>query len=390
MIVVYLFWICFGIIFYNYIGYTILLSVLVFFKNIFIRKKNTSEDFYPDVTLVIPAYNEKDYIDAKIENTNLLNYPKDKLKVIWITDGSNDGSIEKLKNIPGINVLHEDKRNGKIGAVNRAMKYVTTPFVVFCDANSMLNTECLTEILKPFKNPRIGCVGGEKKIIKQKIDIAVGTGEGSYWNYESLIKKLESKINSVVGAAGELFAMRSELYEEVPADSIIEDFVISLMIIRKKYKNSYNERAFSEETASLNITEELKRKVRIAYGSLQTFFRNLDLLNPFLYGFFSFQYFSHKVLRWMFVPYMIPSILALNIYIILKLNSSVIFDYLLGFQLLFYFIAFLGFLLKNKKIRVGIFFMPFYLLVMNFAIIEGYFKFLTSKQSVIWEKSKRS
>ncbi len=385
-----LFWFCLLVIVYNYIGYTLLMAIIAFFKRMFFHKPAIQSDYTPEVTLLIPAYNEIDYIDSKTLNTNKLNYPEDKLKVIWVTDGSNDGSVERLKAIPNITVLHDEKRNGKIGAVNRAMDFIVTPIVIFCDANSMLNENCIQEIVKPFQNKNVGCVAGQKKIVYQKQDRAVGSGEGIYWGYESIIKNLESYVNSSVGAAGELFAIRKELYTKISSDSIIEDFVISLSIIEKSYKTKYAPFAVSTETASLNIQEEMKRKIRIAYGSIQTLFRYLNILNPFKYGFYSFQYFSHKVLRWTLVPFLIPLIFILNIILLTGNDSNIIYHIFFYFQCIFYFLVFMGLILRNYKTSARIIFIPYYLIIMNLSIIKGYIRFMGSNQSVSWEKAKRS
>ena len=146
----------------------------------------------------------------------------------------------------------------------------------------------------------------------------MGFGEGFYWTYESKIKKWESDINSTVGAAGELFAIRSNLFEPSPKDTLLDDFVISLNTVKKGFKIKYSPDAYAIETASFNVNEELKRKIRIACGGIQTMLRYPSLLNPFKFGFLSFQYFSHKVLRWTIIPFSFLFILACNFIIFLQ------------------------------------------------------------------------
>ena len=384
-----IFWTLLGIILYNYIIYPFLLAFIALVKIILKKPEHIKDIDCPEVTLLIPAYNEIDYIDRKIENTNNLNYPKEKLQIIWVTDGSDDGTYEKLKNIKEVTVFHENERNGKIGAVNRIMKNIDTPFVIFCDANTMLNKDCIREILKPFSDKKVGCVAGEKRIIQKSNKKAVSSGEGMYWKYESIIKMLESYVNSTVGAAGELFAIRTGLFEEIPGDSIVEDFVLSLSVIKKKYKTKYTRKAKAEESSSLNIKEELKRKVRIAYGSIQTLFRYPGVLNPFKTGFFSFQYFSHKVLRWTIVPLSIPFIFLLNILLYIYYPAEIIYAILLIFQIAMYILAICGMVLQNKNIKIPFFFVPFYFLVMNLSIYKGYIRYIFSKQSINWDKAKR-
>jgi cellulose synthase/poly-beta-1,6-N-acetylglucosamine synthase-like glycosyltransferase len=390
MIVQIVFWILVSAVVYNYLGYPLLLMLLAGAKRMVRRGQCPGWTEWPEVTLMVPAYNEIEYIQDKLNNTRKLDYPKDKLKVIWVTDGSNDGSPERLQKENGIIVLHQNQRSGKIGAVNRAMQLVKTPFVVFCDANSMLNAQCLKEILSPFTHPVVGCVAGEKRIVQGKNEQGVGQGEGLYWNYESLIKKLESEVNTTIGAAGELFALRTALFETIPGDSVIEDFVIALGVIKKGFKVKYAPGAISEETASASISEELKRKVRIAYGSIQAFLRNLDMLNIFKYGFTAFEYFSHKVLRWTVVPLSIPVIFLANLIVVYQPVHPGVFDLLLLLQFVFYALAFIGWVFQGKKMALALFIVPFYLLVMNYAIVRGYFRYLGKGQSVAWEKARRA
>lgn len=304
MILKILFWIFAGIILYTYIGYTIILLIISIFKrkgsktNIYI-----SDSELPEVSLVIAAYNERDIIVEKMENISCLNYPAKKIKIIWVTDGSDDGSPDLLKSYPGTEVYHQELREGKSQAINRAMKFVTTPIVIFNDANTMLNEMSVRHIAGFFMDPETACVSGEKRIISERTGNAVCAGEGAYWKYESYIKKLESRVNSAISGAGELLGLRTELFENIDKKVINDDFNISLNIIRKGYKVKYSSLSFAVEKASLNIKEELKRKVRIATGGIQSLAMNLELINPIRYGFYSFQFISHKVLRWTIVPF---------------------------------------------------------------------------------------
>jgi poly-beta-1,6-N-acetyl-D-glucosamine synthase len=186
---------------------------------------------------------------------------------------------------------------------------------------------------------------------------------------------------SIVGAAGELFSIRTNLFEEPPADTLIEDFYLSLKIAAKGFRFAYEPEAYATETASVSVKEEWKRKVRITAGGFQAMARLLDILNPFRYGLLSFQYFSHRVLRWTLAPLALLLLLVSNI----LLSMSY-----LALQILFYFIALLGYFLKDKKIKVKGFFVPYYFLVMNLAVYAGLVKYLRGKQSVVWEKAERA
>lgn len=353
-------------------------------------KQNDSEiSFEPDVTLFVAAYNEIEFISKKIENSFSLDYPKEKLHHIWLTDGSDDGTPDALTKFNDITVYHSTERKGKIGAINRGMQFVQTPIVIFSDANSILNKESVRLIINEFKNSDVGCVAGEKRIILKNKDNAVNTGEGIYWKYESFIKKCESELNSALGAVGELFAIRTELFDEIESDTILDDLIISLRIAQKGYKIKYVPEAYAIENASVNIHEELKRKTRIAYGGFQSISRLKSLLNPFKNPFLTFQYVSHKVLRWALVPFSIFLIFFANLYLAIDVNWKGFYTIFFYLQIIFYLFVLLGAMLQSRKTNLKILFAPYYLFIMNFSEISGLLRFLRKKQSVNWERAKR-
>ena len=391
-----IFFILLFLVFYTYIGYTILLWILVSIKkNITKKGQKTLEELnqLPQVCMFITAFNEIDYIEKKIKNTFDLNYPKEKIQYLWLTDGSNDGTPELLRKHTQLQVEHQAERRGKIDAMNRGMQFVQAPIVIFSDSNTSLGKESIIEIVKKFQDESVGCVAGEKRIINKKNDTAAGSGEGFYWQLESITKKLDAELNSAVGAAGELFAIRKDLFEEVEKDTLLDDFIISLRIAKKGYRIAYAPNAFAVESASANVKEELKRKTRIAAGGVQTIFRMPELLNPFKFGSLSFQYISHKVLRWTIAPFALFILFLIN-FLILVENSSWnfanIFSVFFYIQLLMYITALMGWFFENQKIRLKPFFIPYYFTAMNYATIKGFFRYFKGKQSVLWEKSKRA
>jgi cellulose synthase/poly-beta-1,6-N-acetylglucosamine synthase-like glycosyltransferase len=386
MVVEIIFWLLLAIILYSYVGYALVLVIITKFKK---NIQQPMPDEWPRVTLFIAAYNEKDIIEAKLKNTQELDYPKDKLTQLWVTDGSDDGSHLLLKQKEGVVVLHNNDRKGKISAMNRGVKYVETPIIVFCDANTMLNTQAIKEAVKCFNDPNVGCVAGEKRIIASKLEKAVGAGEGFYWKYESRIKELESRIGSTIGAAGELFAIRTELYEEVETDTLLDDFVISLRIAQKGYTVKYAPNAIACETSSASMGDELKRKIRIAAGGIQTLFRLSSLLNVFKYRMLSFKYWSHKVLRWTLVPFAMMALFFINLYLIC-INQSSLYLTVFVLQAVGYLLALLGRIFNHKQTRFKILFAPYYLVIMNYAIVLGIIRYIKGKQSVNWEKAKRA
>jgi cellulose synthase/poly-beta-1,6-N-acetylglucosamine synthase-like glycosyltransferase len=372
-----------------------MLGTIIFIRNLFgFQKKSTpiSDEDLPEITLFVAASNEKDFIDIKQRDYALLDYPKEKLRYLWVTDGSDDGSPEILKKYSGVELYHEPERKGKISAMNRGMKYVRTHIVVFSDCNTRLGKQSLRKIAELMADPKVGCVAGEKRISLNEKDTASGAGEGIYWRYESMIKRWEAELSSVIGAAGELFAVRTELYEEVEKDTLLDDFIISLRIAMKGFRVQYHPDAYAIEEASMNVKEELKRKIRISAGAIQSIIRLKVLLNFFRFGWLSLQYISHKVLRWTLVPLALLVILPLNFLLYFDNSTTLsgnIYGILLTGQLLFYVVALLGWYFENRKIQLKIFFVPYYFFIMNLSVYLGFFRYLKGNQSVNWEKAKR-
>ncbi len=392
-----LFFFCLFIVFYAYIGYGMILFLMIKVKRMISGKPELpvlpADDQLPEVTFVVAAYNEKDWMDDKIQNCLAFDYPKNKIKYLWVTDGSNDGTADVIRNYnypPDVNnrVYHEDARRGKIAAVERIMAFVDTPLVIFTDANTAVNDQAIRTIVRHYQDPKVGAVAGEKRIRMTTKDAANAAGEGIYWKYESALKRWDSELNSVVGAAGELFSLRTELFEAVPQDTLIEDFIMTLRIAQKGYKVVYEPEAFAVESSSASVKEELKRKIRIAAGGIQAIIRLSPLLNIFKYGMLTFQYVSHRVLRWTLAPLALPILLITNI--ILAMSGSPFFQFILGAQILFYVSAFIGYILERKAIKFKAFFVPYYFCIMNYAVYRGFFRIMNGSQSVIWEKAKRA
>lgn len=389
-----IFWILLFIIVYTYVGYGILLYLIIKIRRVFKigKKPNPNPDYEPEVTLFIAAYNEKDYVDEKMKNSLELDYPKEKLNIIWVTDGSDDGTPDLVRKYPNATVHHLDARNGKIGAMNRGMSFVKTPIVIFSDANTGLGKESIRRIVNLFASPKVGCVSGEKRIINKETDVASGAGEGLYWKYESTLKKWDAELYSVVGAAGELFAIRTELYRHVEHDTLLDDFIISLRVAQDGYTIQYDPDAYAIETASANVKEELKRKIRISAGGIQAIVRLRSLLNIFKYGTLSFQYISHRVLRWTLTPLCL--LILIPLLFILAYNEGFfsfgLYSTLFWLQLLFYVAALTGWFLENRETRIKILFVPYYFFIMNLSVVLGFFRYMKKSQSVNWERAKRA
>ena len=367
-----LFWIGIGIVFYTYLGYGIVLYLMVKIKELFVKPRLPRlPETLPEATLLIAAYNEEAIVASKMVNCRQLDYPADKLRLVWITDGSNDNTNERLKEYPEVTVLYQPRRQGKTAALNRALPYVNT---------------AIKEIIRQFSDPRVGCVAGEKRVEIQAEQGATA-GEGIYWKYESALKRLDYRLYSAVGAAGELFAIRTSLFEQMPPDTLLDDFILSLRIAMRGYKIAYSKEAYALESASLNMREEEKRKVRISAGGLQSVWRLRGLLNMFRYGILSFQYISHRVLRWTLTPVVLFALLPLNL--LLACTGHTLYTVILALQLAFYLLGYLGYKMEKRNIRNKLLFIPYYFLFMNINVIRGYSYLAKHKGTGAWEKAKR-
>lgn len=384
-----LFWVSLFLIFYTFFGYGILLFILVKVKRLLRpeRRKQYRFDEMPACTLVVAAFNEEAYIEEKIANSLALAYPEGKLQFVFVTDGSSDRTSEIVARYPQITLMHQPERRGKIAAVHRAVAEINTELVVFTDANTFLNTDALVNICRHYAEPSVGSVAGEKRVrIEETADATAA--EGFYWKYESKLKAWDSELYSVVGAAGELFSVRRNLYESVPSNTVLDDFMISMRIAEKGFVIIYEPDAYALEDASANIREELKRKVRIAAGGIQSVIWLKSLLIPFKHPILSFQYISHRVLRWTITPLLMILVFFLNVYLA-SVQEQGIYTLLLIGQILFYLAALIGMFLEARKLRVKALFIPYYFCVMNYAVLAGIWRFFFSEQSAIWEKALR-
>lgn len=387
-----IFWFSLVVLFYSYIGYGLVLWIYLKIDASFSKRKIAQplpEGFEPEVTLLVATYNEELIIKEKIANTFLIDYPKHKLKVIFVADGSTDDTAKIIKQYPGINLYYQPERKGKSAAINRAMPFVTSPITIFCDANTQLNKECIKEIVKHYIDPRVGAVAGEKKVEDHSpTQNTAGAGEGLYWKYESTLKDLDAQFYSVVGAAGELFSIRTSLFDPVQNDVLLDDFLISMRICQRGYRVMYEPKAFATEAPSFSMRDEQKRKVRIAAGAFQAMYMLKDLFNIFKYGKLSFQYISHRVLRWLVCPILLPILFLSNLFILLYAEEA-LFQASFLIQCIFYLLSVAGWMLMNKNIKVKVLFVPYYFLFMNISMYLGFLKFANKEQSVLWEKANR-
>lgn len=385
--IVFLTWLFLLLIFYSYLGYGLLLGGLVQAKRQRVgRPQPPVPETWPAVTLLVAAYNEAGCIAAKIDNSLALRYPGE-LRLLFVTDGSDDNTPERIRQHAEITLLHQPERRGKIAAIHRAMQQVETPIVVFSDANTLLNHEAVANLVRHFADPAVGVVAGEKRVHSAAADSASAAGESLYWRYESQLKAWDSEWHSTVGAAGELFAIRRDLYQPVAPDAIIEDFVMTMGIAARGYRIAYEPTAYAQETASLSVAEEMKRKVRIAAGAFQAMSWLRGQLSwrrqPRLW----FQYVSHRVLRWTLAP--LGLLWLLGALPLLAWQLGGLWTGLALGQAFGYLLALAGWALEQQQLRVKAFFVPYYFVMMNWSVLRGWGRYRRGQQAVTWERAAR-
>lgn len=380
------FWLGAALIIYTYLGYALVITLLARFKKS-AHKNEFATDELPTVTLVVPAYNEEDFIQKKLDNCFALNYPDQKLKLLFVADGSNDKTASIIEKNENVTLLFRPERMGKAAAINRAMQIVDTDIAVFNDANTLLAPDTILKLVQPYTNPNVAGVSGEKRIIVRQEDGTNAQGEGLYWKYESYLKRKDAEVLSVMGAAGELISFRTKQVTHLEEDTILDDFMMSLRLVEAGYEVAYVPEAQAVETASATVPDELKRKVRIAAGGWQAMQRLSSLLHFWKHPLVSFMYISHRVLRWSLSAFVLPFLLVLNVFL---LPVSPFYVATLVGQVVFYLLALRGYQTQEKPNQSKILFVPFYFTLMNYAVWAGFFRYIKGSQAAAWERSKRA
>ena len=376
------------IVIHGYGGYTIPLLFRLEDKK---TKSKLNDSWRPmhEITIVIAAFNEEVIIKEKIENTISLDYPKELIKIIVVTDGSTDNTYNIASQFKEVNCYHENARKGKMAAVDRIMPFVESEITVFTDANTLLNLDSLRHLNCHFADNQVGGVAGEKKVItvNKKQNITTNQ-EGLYWKYESWLKQIDSNFYSVVGAAGELYAIRTSLYNYPGDNVILDDFMVSMNICRKGYLFKYEPKAFATELPSKDLKEESKRKIRIGAGGIQSIVLLKSLFEIWRNPKLSYLFISHRVLRWTIIPFLLPFVLIVNAYLAL-ISSLSLWLIMLWAQLIFYIFGLMGYYFQRNGKNSSITAIPYYILFMNISQIKGILRYFKGEQSGIWEKAKR-
>lgn len=379
-----LFWACVGFIVYTYAGYPALLALLAK-----LRPRPLRQDSHtPAITLLIAAYNEEACLAAKLENSLALDYPAERLQILVAADGSSDGTTAIAGQFAGrgVELSYRPERQGKMAAINRAMRLARGDIVVFSDANNLYDAHALRELARPFADPTVGAVSGAKSIIAG--DGALGDSEGLYWRYESFIKKQETQLGTCTGVSGEILAIRRNLFSAPPANIINDDFYIALHLIRQGYRVIYAPAARSFERVSPSAGDEITRRTRIIRGRYQAIALARTLL-PWRQPLVVWQVVSHKFARPLIPLAMVGALLANGLALLRSSGGWRLAPAALLLQFLFYGLAWLGNHTQIQGKPGKLLYIPTFLVNSNLAAGRGLLQALAGREGVLWQRVER-
>jgi len=362
---------------YTYVGYPLLVFVL---SHLFSRPVH-QDDFTPKVSVIIAAHNEELNLAAKIENTLALDYPREKLEIVVASDCSTDRTDEIAQQYAdrGVILHRQEERHGKTMAQKAAVRASSGEILVFSDATTNYQPDALRKIVRSFADSQVGCVAGQLVYVDRSAT-AVGQGCRSYWGYEKFIKRSESRLGSLIGVSGCLYAVR-RICQVRLANQMIDDFVIATEIHLQGLRTIYEPAAISTEDTNKRSRDEFQMRVRVIAQTMRALYRYRRILNLRQHGIYAFQMLSHKVLRYA-VPFFLLTVLVSNW---LLADASDLYRYIFIGQAAFYAAAVIGWLAERIGIKVGPLGMPYYFVLVNVASIVAFMRFLAGGTQVVWE-----
>jgi cellulose synthase/poly-beta-1,6-N-acetylglucosamine synthase-like glycosyltransferase len=331
----------------------------------------------PEISLIIPALNEENHVADKLANLRELDYPKDALDIIFVSDGSTDRTNAILRDAEGgsIRVIYLPERGGKANALNSAVRTARHDLLVLSDAATLFAPDAVRKLVRHFEDPRVGVVCGA---LQFQASAESRQTEGVYWRYESMLRLMESRLGVTLNASGAIYAIRRECFVPIPTDTLVEDLVVPLEARRRGFQVTYDPEATAVDFGPTTVAGEFTRRVRIATGSFRTlgqiFGARLDPLT-------AFAFLSHKVLRW-FLPFFLLGILLTSG----ALAASPLYRTLLGAQVAFYALAAGGFFFRQRLQRIRYAMVPYYLVAMHLAFLVGFIRFLARPGTVEWRR----
>jgi cellulose synthase/poly-beta-1,6-N-acetylglucosamine synthase-like glycosyltransferase len=371
-----IFWLLAAVVVYVYAGYPLLLVVL---SGLGARRPVRKGEIEPGVTLIVSAFNEAAVIAEKIRNSLALDYPREKIEIVVISDASDDGTDEIVGQFAaqGVRLLRMNDRGGKTLGLNAGVRAAKGEIVVFSDANAMYLPDAIRKMARNFADPAVGAVVGESTYADA--EGGAQQSESLYWKYETGIKRLETQIGSTVGGDGAIYAIRRSLYRDMRADAL-SDFVNPMQIVQAGYRCIYEPEAQSIEEAAEGFEKEFRRKVRIVNRAWRATWTLPALLNPLRFGWFSLELISHKLLRWL-MPVFLVAVLVVNV---LLIERAPLYSWLMLLQLLFYALALAGYLTRGRPTQPRLLYVPYYFCLVNIASARGIIEAYRGRTYTTW------
>lgn len=377
------FWFCAALLAYVYIGYPVLVGILA---TLFPQPAESPDEKPPSVSIIISAYNEAPVIAAKIENSLALQFPAERLEVIVVSDCSDDGTDEIVRNCAslGVRLVRQNQRLGKSAALNYAVPQARGSILVFSDANALYQPDAIRHLVRHFSNPRVGYVVGNARYYRKDIESASAESEGLYWKLETYLKKNESAFESVVGGDGAIYAIRRELFSPLLSTDI-NDFMNPLQIVDRGYRGLFEPAAISYEDTAESFEKEYRRKVRIVSRSFNALRRVPGVLNPFRNPRHWFLLISHKLMRWL-APFFLPILFTASLF----LWRLPLYRAALLLQLVFYVWAIVAWLIPRSRSMWRPMSLAYYFCLVNMASLIGCIKCFRGKLSATWTPPRQS
>ncbi|WP_437227746.1 glycosyltransferase family 2 protein [Planctomicrobium sp. SH661] len=380
------FWGSLALIAYAYLGYPLLLGILARLQPRSVSKltrPGSSTGDLPFVSLIIAAYKEESIILDRINNALLMDYPADRFEVLIGCDGNEDNTGELVWSVQDsrIKLMQFEKRRGKPSVLNDCVQAARGELIAFSDANTFWNRDALRKMVQHFTDPHVGGVCGQLLLVDPSTG---GNVDGLYWKYENFLKRCEGKLGALLGFNGAIYAIRKCLWTPIPANTIVDDFVIGMRIHLQRQKVKFEETAIAHEESAPSISAEFHRRARIGAGGFQSLCWLAPLLNP-LYGSVAFAFWSHKVIRWV-CPLLMAIALATN----LALIQKPLYAGLFVAQVLFYGLAYAGRFLPNRGAAGKVVKLTSMFVGMNAALAVGFYRWAAKSQSGAWKRTART
>jgi len=369
------FWVIVVVIGYSCVGYVLLSLLAGWLAGS--RRNSAKVDSFPSVSLIIPVYNEGTILREKLLNAIALDYPKDRLEILIADDHSTDETPQVVASFVSdtIRYIRFDQRRGKAATVSDAVRMSDGEILFLCDANVYFSNLALRKLTVHLADPDVGAVSGQVVLRSEESDF--GVGELVYYFLERLVQISESRIGSMIGVDGGMYIVRRELFPCLPTDTLLDDFVVSMNVLRQGKRIVYEPAAQATESGTPTAYQEFRRRKRLAAGSVQSILRRH--LPPWNRPVIMWQYVSHKLLRW-HLPWLLLALLILNGAL---LRQGHTYSFVMGIQLAFYGLAALGALSGTLR-RTTLFGVPFYFALGNAAIAVGTFRGLLRRETATW------